>query len=97
MPDLYENRKAAGKRDLNAEQENIRHANHRGVAYTVLTEYQVRLTHASGWYVDVYPTKQRLYRPEGHKPRAPFLPLPSPWKIRDVIDAIADYKGGSHA
>lgn len=92
MAETYEARKIAGKRDLSSEHDNMEYAHERGVGYTALTNYQVRLSHASGWYVDVYPTKQGIYRPDGHEPKAPRLKLPVAWKIRDVIDAIADYK-----
>ena len=55
------------------------------------SEYHYRIVHREfGWMLDIWPSTQRL-RSVG-KVRAPFLPIATPWTIKDVLEAANTYE-----
>ncbi len=44
------------------------------------------LAHTSGWLINIYPGNCRLYA-DPNKPAHPFLKVPSPWTIPQVVNA----------
>ncbi|HAL44819.1 MAG TPA: hypothetical protein DCP47_02720 [Phycisphaerales bacterium] len=55
------------------------------------SEYHYRIVHKNlGWMIDIWPSTQRL-RSVG-KVRAPFLPIATPWTIKDVLEAANTYE-----
>lgn len=49
------------------------------------TTYQLR-HNTAGWLVNIYPGKCRIYT-DPNKPKAPYLNVPTPWTLGDVVDA----------
>jgi hypothetical protein len=50
------------------------------------SDYHFQLFHKrDGWILDIWPSTQRLR--SGGKIRAPFIEVPRPWTIKEVIDA----------
>lgn len=82
--------KAAEKRRLkegDAFEENKRLALQHGYILQWHSESHFQITRRGAWTLNLYPGNQRIYR--GKERHAPYLELPTPWTIRDVIIAAA--------
>lgn len=74
-------------REGDAFEENKRLALSHGLILQWHSESHFQITRRGAWTLNLYPGNQRIYR--GRERNAPYLELPTPWTIRDVIVAAA--------
>lgn len=63
-----------------------------GLTLTRKSETHYQLTSKSGWLMNVYPGNCRLYH-DRNRPAAPYLRVPSPWTLADIVRAAIKAEG----
>ena len=56
-----------------------------GLELTRITDRHYKLKHPAGWIKCLYPSSQQVWAPPSDK--GPFLLLPEPWTLLDVVNA----------
>lgn len=91
---LKEHRQACGVENRAIARDDFEAAQRRAFALVLVlnrhSEAHYSLQHPTGWVLHIYPGNQRLYSDPKRTPRPPFVKLPQPWTLDDVLDAIAE-------